>query len=151
MGRKKGPGHRAYSAYNKVSYSNSRLSTSSGGGAFFDTQSPNLKIETRHFKNQKGRVWLNMFEQISSNICLEDKKCKSVKAPRIHRRQISENRKQLKKQKIKNQTILLKDGDLSAIDDESIQMERSTREPLHHPHKSSEGRHGLKRSNSQTF
>ena len=31
-----------------------------------------LKVEARHFKNNQGSVWFNMFESISNRYCLAD-------------------------------------------------------------------------------
>ena len=43
------------------------LSASSKGG------SGSIKLQPRHFKKKEGAVWLNMFETISRNQCLQDK------------------------------------------------------------------------------
>lgn len=44
----------------------SHMSTSSGG------ENDGIKLQARHFKNKEGAVFLNMFETISTNYCLNN-------------------------------------------------------------------------------
>jgi hypothetical protein len=50
----------------------SSFSTSSGGNQ-------EIKMEARHFRNKEGAMWLNMFETISSNYCLNN--ASNIKGP----------------------------------------------------------------------
>lgn len=45
----------------------SHMSTSSGG------ENDAIKLQPRHFKNKEGAIFLNMFETISTNYCLNNK------------------------------------------------------------------------------
>lgn len=42
------------------------MSTSSGG------DNDAIKLQARHFKNKEGAIFLNMFETISTNYCLNN-------------------------------------------------------------------------------
>ena len=42
------------------------MSTSSGG------ENEGIKLQARHFKNKEGAIFLNMFETISTNYCLNN-------------------------------------------------------------------------------
>lgn len=51
-------------------YSSALSSTSDGEGNAQPNRIPNL--QPRHFKNKEGAIWLNMFETISNNYCLNN-------------------------------------------------------------------------------